>query len=146
MPQKKKRDLDREHARPAGLDDTTVEALGILTEALERVERARGHLYAMHQLTGGADLALDEAVRLFNEAGHHELAERIEQELVGRNVIEGRWTFQLVEEYDDGYYALFRELERYARDTLAGGRRHIFEAEMKQRRRTPGKAEHRAKP
>ena len=146
MPQKKKRDLDREHARPAGLDDTTVEALGILTEALERIERARGHLYAMHQLTGGADLALDEAVRLFNEAGHHELAERIEQELVGRNVIEGRWTFQLVEEYDDGYYALFRELERYARDTLAGGRRHIFEAEMKQRRRTAGKAEHKAKP
>jgi hypothetical protein len=146
MPQKKKRDLDREHARPAGLDDTTVEGLGILTEALERVERARGHLYAMHQLTGGADLALDEAVRLFNEAGHHELADRIEQELVGRNVIEGRWTFQLVEEYDDGYYALFRELERHARDTLAGGRRHIFEAEMKQRRRTPGKAEHKAKP
>jgi hypothetical protein len=146
MPQKKKRDLDREHARPAGLDDTTVEGLGILTEALERVERARGHLYAMHQLTGGADLALDEAVRLFNEAGHHELADRIERELVGRNVIEGRWTFQLVEEYDDGYYALFRELDRHARDTLAGGRRHIFEAEMKQRRRTPGKAEHKAKP
>jgi hypothetical protein len=146
MPQKKKRDLDREHARPAGLDDTTVEALGILTEALERVERARGHLYAMHQLTGGADLALDEAVRLFNEAGHHELADRIERELVGRNVIEGRWTFQLVEEYDDGYYALFRELDRHARDTLAGGRRHIFEAEMKQRRRTPGKPEHKAKP
>jgi hypothetical protein len=146
MPQKKKRDLDREHARPAGLDDTTVEALGILTEALERVERARGHLYAMHQLTGGADLALDEAVRLFNEAGHHELADRIERELVGRNVIEGRWTFQLVEEYDDGYYALFRELDRHARDTLAGGRRHIFEAEMKQRRRTSGRAEHKAKP
>jgi hypothetical protein len=146
MPQKKRRDLDREHARPAGLDDTTVEALGILTEALERVERARGHLYAMHQLTGGADLALDEAVRLFNEAGHHELADRIERDLVGRNVIEGRWTFQLVEEYDDGYYALFRELERHAHDTLAAGRRHIFEAEMKQRRRTPGKAEHKAKP
>ena len=84
MPQKKRRDLDREHARPAGLDDTTVEALGILTEALERVERARGHLYAMHQLTGGADLALDEAVRLFNEAGHHELAELETPDLVGR--------------------------------------------------------------
>jgi hypothetical protein len=146
MPQKKKRDLDSDHARPAGLDDTTVEALGTLSEALERVERARGHLYAMHQLTGGADLALDEAVRLFNEAGHHELAERIDRELVGRNVIEGRWTFQIVEDYDDGYYALFRELEQQARDTLAGGRRHIYEAEMKQRRRTAGKAGHKAKP
>jgi hypothetical protein len=51
-----------------------------------------------------------------------------------------------VEEYDDGYYALFRELDRHARDTLAGGRRHIFEAEMKQRRRTFGKPEHKAKP
>ncbi|WP_278255253.1 NAD(P)H-binding protein [Nocardioides convexus] len=28
---------------------------------------------------------------------------------VGRNVLQGRWTFQVVEEYDDGYYAAFKE-------------------------------------
>ena len=51
---------------------------------------------------------------------------------MGRNVLHGRWSFQIVEEYDDAYYAAFRDLEREARDELVGGRRHLFEAEMKE--------------
>ena len=31
-----------EHQRPDGVDDVTIEAVGLLTEALETVERARG--------------------------------------------------------------------------------------------------------
>jgi hypothetical protein len=42
---------------------------------------------------------------VFRKAGHAELAEKLDREIVGRNVIEGRWTFQIVEDYDDGYYA-----------------------------------------
>jgi hypothetical protein len=135
-----------EHRRPAGLDDVTVQALGRLSEALETTERARGHLYSMHQLTGKADFALDEAVRLLDAAGHADLAERVRTELIGRNVLPGRWTFQIVEEYDDGYYAVFRELERAAREKLAGGVRHIHEAELKARRRTPGEPGHEPAP
>jgi hypothetical protein len=135
-----------DHQRPPGLSDTTVEALGKLSEAFETTERARGHLYSLHQLTGSADLALDEAVRLFREAGHDAIADRISSELIGRNVIPGRWTYQLVEEYDDGYYALFKELDRVAREELAGGRRHLYEAEMKERRRTKGEPGHEAGP
>ena len=135
-----------EHRRPEGLDDATVEALGKLSEALEVVEDARGHLYGFHRLTGMADLALGEAVDLLRDAGHAELAEQVSSELVGRNVIEGRWTFQIVEEYDDGYYATFKRLEALARDDLAGGRRHLFEAEMKEDRRTHGRRHHEAVP
>jgi hypothetical protein len=135
-----------EHRRPPRLDDTTVAALGKLSEALETVERARGHLYSVHQLTGHADLMLDEAVDGLRKAGHDALAAAIETDLVGRNVIEGRWTFQIVEEYDDGYYATFKALEARARDELAGGRRHLYEAEMRERRRTPGAAGHEARP
>ena len=43
---------------PAGVSDETVDALGKLSEALEACERARGHLYEFHQLTGSADIAL----------------------------------------------------------------------------------------
>ena len=126
-------------------DDLTVRALGKLSEALETVERARGHLYSMHQLTGTADFQLDEAVSLLMQAGHTELAERVERELIGRNVTPGHWTFQLVEEYDDGYWSEFRALERAARDELADGRRHLYEAELKERRRTHGRAGHEAR-
>ena len=127
---------DRAHRRPDGLDDLTVEALGKLSEALETVERVRGHLYSMHQLTGKADFQLDEAVGLFERAGHTKTAERIRRELIGRNVIPGHWTFQIVEAYDDGYYADFRGVEKDARDELADGRRHLYEAELKQQRHT----------
>jgi hypothetical protein len=130
------------HRRPDGLDDVTVEALGKLSEALETVERVRGHLYEAHQLTGTADFQLDEAVSLFMQAGHTEMAERIEHELIGRNVIPGHWTFQIVEEFDEGYYAEFRAVEHDAREELAQGRRHIYEAELKERRRTHGRPGH----
>jgi hypothetical protein len=117
-----------------GPDDLTVQALGKLSEALETVERVRGHLYSMHQLTGTADFQLDEAVSLFMQAGHTKIAERIERELIGRNVIPGHWTFQIVEAFDDGYYAEFRAVEKDARDELAQGRRHLYEAQLKQQR------------
>lgn len=137
---------DAAHRRPDGLDDATVAALGKLSEALEAAEHARGLLYGFHRLTGTADLTLGEAVRMLREAGHDALADRIEVELVGRNVIEGRWTFQIVEAYDDTYYATFKQLERLARDSLAGGRRHLYEAEMKEDRRTHGRDHHAATP
>ena len=137
---------DAAHRRPEGVDDATVEALGKLSEALEVVEQARGFLYGFHRMTGKADLALGEAVGLLRDAGHEELAERIDREIVGRNVIEGRWTFQIVEDFDDNYYAAFRAAEREARDQLAEGRRHLFEAEMKEDRRTHGRRHHEARP
>ena len=128
------------------MDDRTIDAVGKITEALETTERARGHLYSFHQLTGSADLQLGEACDLLREAGHTELAERIEHELVGRNVIDGRWTFQVVEEYDDTYCSVFRAFEQEARDTLTGGRRHLHEARMKEERRTHGHPGHTASP
>jgi hypothetical protein len=136
---------DSAHRRPAGVDDTTVEALGKLSEALEVIERVRGHLYALHQLTGSADFKLDEAVALLTEAGHSKIAEVVERELIGRNVVPGHWTFQLVEEFDDGYYADFRRIEKAARDELAEGKRHLYEAELKEQRRTHGRPGHEAR-
>ncbi|GAA4837605.1 hypothetical protein GCM10025787_17350 [Saccharopolyspora rosea] len=125
-----------EHQRPDGVGDSTVAAVGKLTEALETVERARGHLYEFHQLIGSGAAALCEAVAALKECGHDELADSIERDLVGRNVISGRWTFQVIEEFDDGYWASFRDHEHRARELLLQGRRHVFEAEMKERERS----------
>lgn len=134
------------HLRPDGVDDATVEAVGAVSEALECVERARGVLYSFHQLMGHADLLLGEACDDLREAGHAEAADRLESEVVGRNVIRGRWTFQIVEDFDDNYWSVFRDHERQIRDELQQGVRHVFEAEMKERRRTHGKRGHQSRP
>jgi len=132
--------------RPDGVDDATVEAVGKVSEALECVERARGHLYSFHQLMGHADLMLGEATDLLRSAGHSRVAERLEADVVGRNVIHGRWTFQIVEDFDDNYWSVLREQDRAVRDDLMGGMRHVYEAEMKEDRRTRGRHGHEAGP
>jgi hypothetical protein len=128
------------------LDDTLVEGLGKLSEALETVEAARGLLYGFHQLTGKADRELQDAVDLLREAGATALADDLDRELVGRNVVADRWTFQIVEDYDDNYWSLFRALEKSARDDLADGVRHLYEARLKQSERTAGAPGHTAQP
>lgn len=137
---------DLNHQRDEGMADATVNALGKLSEALEVIEHARGLLYGFHRLTGTADLALGEAVEMLRNAGHEEVADDLDQRIVGRNVISGRWTFQVVEDYDDGYYAEFKAAEKHAREVLSGGKRHLFEAEMKEARRTHGRDHHEALP
>ena len=126
--------------------DATVDAVGKVTEALEWVERARGHLYSFHQLMGRADLLLGEASDALRDAGHDEIAERLETEVVGRNVLEGRWTFQIIEEFEDTYWAVIRDHEQRVRDELVGGERHLHEARMKEDRRTHGRKGHEARP
>ncbi|MBY6537453.1 hypothetical protein HQ325_02095 [Rhodococcus sp. BP-349] len=135
-----------DHRRPDGSDDATVSAVGSVSEALEWVERARGHLYTFHQLMGHADLQFGSAADELRDAGHGRAADALEREVIGRNVIEGRWTFQMVEDFDDGYWTTAREHERRIRDDLMDGRRHVFEAEMKEDRRTHGKRGHEATP
>ncbi|MEW2288376.1 hypothetical protein [Streptomyces sp. NPDC047841] len=137
---------EHRYHRPEGVDDLTVEALGSLSKALETTERARGHLYSFHQLTGGADRELERAVGLLRDAGHTEWAAKAEAEILGRDVIPGHWTFQIIEAYNDTYYGPFRELERGVVNALAQGRDHLYEAEMKEARRTLGHPGHRASP
>jgi len=115
-------------------DQRAVTAAGAMTEALETIERARGHLYSFHQLVGKADFKLDEVLDGLREVGRADLADQLQRELVGRDVLEGRWTFQIMEEFDDGYYAVFRAQEQAIRDALTGGRRHVHEARMKAER------------
>lgn len=127
------------------VDKGTAEAVGKLTEALETVEVARGHLYAFHQLTGSADIKVERAIALLRDAGHDELAGCLERELLGRNVLAGRWTFRVVEDYESTYYQPFRTFERQARG-LTGGHAHLHEARLKRERRTPGVAAHEETP
>ena len=118
------------------MNDATVEAVGKLSEAFEVIEDARGSLYRFHRLSGRADFTLGDAVRMLRDAGHTELADRIDAELLGRNVLPGMWTFQIMEGYDDTYYSVFKDFVTEARETLTNGERHTYEARLKAERHT----------
>lgn len=135
-----------DYDRPAGVSDATVAAVGKLSEAVEWVERARGHLYELHQLLGRADFLFGDAVELLQKAGHKEQAKRVQTEVVGRNVLNGRWTFQIVDEFNDVYYEPIRAAEEQVRTKLMAGERHVYESELKERRRTAGHSGHEARP
>lgn len=127
-------------------NDNLVAAIGKASEALEYVERARGQLYSFHQLMGRADLQFGESVDMLRDANLDADAQHMETEIVGRNVIDGRWTFQLVEEFEALYYepavAEVRDLERKYLD----GKRHVYESRMKDERRTKNLLAHENRP
>ncbi len=129
-------DRPAQHPRPTGASDEDVDADGKMSAAFEVIEHSRGLLYGFHRMSGQADLALQEALAALRAAGHDDLADEIDDVLVGRDVIPGRWTFQLVEAYDEHYYQVFRAATEKVRRQLTGGAPHVFEAEMKVREQT----------
>lgn len=127
---------DDAHDRPDGVTDETVEALGKLSAALDHIEQARGYLYSFHRRMGSGERVLEEATRMIRDAGHDDIADQLDRDVLGGNPIPGMWTFQMVEAFDDGYYARLTDVHQRALDELVDGKRHIFEAEMKDLRRS----------
>lgn len=126
--------------------DESVEALSKLGEAVERLERARGHLYSFHQMCGTVDPALGESGDLLRQAGHDDLADSLDEHIVGRNVLDGRRSFQIVEEYDATYGSQVVDFARHARSEVLDGNEHVDESEMKERRRSDGRRHHEERP
>jgi hypothetical protein len=116
-------------------DQTTVDAIGKATEAIEYIEPARGHLYAFHQLSGRADVPFEDSAVRLAEAGHRDEAAPPWRSLVGRDVLEGRWTFEIVERFDDDYYDVARSEVAHLEQARGGGRRHAHEEELRRQRR-----------
>lgn len=130
----------------SGTGPDVVTAIGKASEALEYVERARGHLYSFHQLMGHADLVFGEAADLLREVGLADDADRFDREVVGRNALDGRWTFQIVDEFDDLYWTHVTTAVRGLERDHAGGKRHQYESRLKDERRTPGERGHDRRP
>jgi hypothetical protein len=137
---------DDAHTRPEGASDVAIEATGKISEAFEWIERARGRLYDFHQLIGRADFLMEDAAALLDQCGAGDLAEQVRRDVIGRNVLDGRWTFQIVEEFDEIYFCDAQRVEQEVRERLTGGRRHVYEAELKEARRTHGLAGHESRP
>ena len=123
----------REDQTPA-LDDRDREALHELELGLEWLHRANGHLVAFHHNIGHAADHLAEAERLFREAGRDGPANVLRDDLLPMGVIdEQRWSYDVLEGFQDGIFADSMEFEASVRERLAGGRRHVTERRQERR-------------
>ena len=73
-------------------------------------------------------------------------ADSLRTDVIGRNALDGRWSFQIVEEYDDLYFHPVQERIGRIETDLMAGRRHVAEADMKARRRSRGRPGHEDRP
>jgi hypothetical protein len=95
---------------------------------LEWLHRAHGHLVEFHHNTGHAMDHLADAEVTFRECGRTELADALRDEFLPRGVIdEDRWSYDVLECFQEGFLRDIEGFEELARERVAGGRRHVTE-------------------
>lgn len=122
------------------LDERDREALHEVELGLEWLQRAQGSLIEFHHATGHGMDHLYQAESLLREGGHEELADAIRDELLPHGVVdEDRWSYDVVEDFQETLLAETIALERQVRRDLADGTRHV--AERRQERAWKNRAD-----
>jgi hypothetical protein len=121
--------------RRRGQDPELLETMATASEAMEYVERARGHMYTLHHLLVRAEILFTEVSESLQAQGRCEEAEMLQREAIGRSVIGDRWSHEVVEEFDDGFHGPVADAVKGVQQRTVGGQRHAREAEVKRRRR-----------
>ena len=93
-----------------------------------------------------SQLEKETGTQLLRKAGHTDIADAMDRDVLRQNPLPGMWSFQMVDAFDDGFYTRTKGLHQRALDELMNGQRHVFEAEMKELRRTRGREGHEPTP
>lgn len=116
------------------LTDTEREALHEVELGLEWLQRAQGHLIEFHHATGHGMDHLDCAKSLLRESGHAALADDLETTVLPHGVVDGdRWSYDVLESFQDTIHTEIRRFEREVRQELADGTRHVRERRQERR-------------
>jgi hypothetical protein len=127
------------------MDETEQSADGDLTagerEALHQVElglewlhRAHGHLVEFHHNTGHAMDHLADAESALRDCGYDDLADALAEQYLPRGVIdEDRWSYDVLECFQEGFLTDVSTFESTVRAEVADGRRHVAERQQEQR-------------
>lgn len=124
------RDADPE---PEEVDEHARDALHELRLGTEHIQRAYGHLLAFHHQVGRAMDQFADAEPLLRQAGQDDLADVLRDDLLPAGVVDDRWSYELVEEFETGFLTETTAFEATARDRLADGLDHVTEREQQRR-------------
>ncbi|WP_435334815.1 hypothetical protein [Haloarchaeobius sp. TZWWS8] len=136
--------------RESTLSATEVEALHRAELGLEWLRRAHGHLIEFHHAIGHGMDHLDVVEGLLRESGHAELADELRTVHLPRGVIDGhreqarvqddRWSYDVLETFEEGLLADVIDFEGRTRRELADGARHVAERRQEREWRARARA------
>lgn len=126
------------------LSETEREALHEIELGAEWVHRAHGALIEFHHDIGHGMDHFERAQTLLREAGRTELADTLRDEQLPQGVDDrDRWSYELLEDFRDGFLHATITFENAAHQRVSGGKRHVAERAQKrewtQRARTEPK-------
>ena len=119
--------MSRASDTPSDLSEFEMEALHSVELGLEWLRRAHGNLIEFHHATGHAMDHLDDAEPVLRACGYDDLADRLRTDLLPSGAVDERWTYDLLETFEDGLLEDVEAYERQARDTIADGSSHVAE-------------------
>jgi hypothetical protein len=106
------------------------EALHSIELGVEWLHRAHGDLVGFHHKTGHAMDHLARAETRLRKNGYTDLADTLRDECLPRGVVEDRWSYDVLETYQEGFLADLTALEKRVREQVADGQRHVVEREQ----------------
>ena len=116
------------------LSESELEALHEVELGLEWLQRAQGELIEFHHATGHGMDHLNDAESLLRTSGHDELADGLARELLPHGVVDGdRWSYDVLESFQDTVLAETEGFERRVRAELVDGERHVRERRQERR-------------
>lgn len=114
------------------LSDTERQALHEIELGAEWVHRAHGTLIEFHHDIGHGMDHFARAETLFREAGWTELADALRDEQLPRGVDgHDRWSYEVIEDFRNGFLGEILAFENVAHQRVAGGKRHVAERAQK---------------
>ena len=100
------------------MSEQEAQALAALDRAAAAVRQARRHAVRYHQLAAERDVRLQEAVRLLRDGGHHDPADAVCHELIGRGAAGDPARFAASDE-DDAFARTLTSLQERLRGRIA---------------------------
>lgn len=98
---------------------------------LESLHRAHGHLVSFHHAVGHAMDHLADAEAMLRECEQGELADRLRDDHLPSGVTHsGTWTYDLLEQFQEGFMTEVSDFEELVRESIADGERHVAERRM----------------
>lgn len=110
------------------VDEDERQAVHRVELGIEWLRRAHGALVEFHHATGHAMDHFAAAEDQLREEGYGDLADRLQEDCLPRGVLsDGRWSYAVLEDFEEEFMTEMTAFERAVREAATGGQRHVAE-------------------